>query len=94
MMKTTTIWILKNTQMVIWKTVCTLVIVDEAHRQRRLTEQLEGKVVDLERKIEGLNKMQNSLNSTFKKEDAASAGDGIVYADFRDQYKDDVNMLK
>jgi hypothetical protein len=57
-------------------------------------EQLEDKVAVLERKLEGLSKVQNSVNSKLKKEDSNSAGDGLMYADFREQYKDDVNMLK
>lgn len=57
-------------------------------------EQLEDKVADLERKIESLNKVQNSFTSKMKKEDTNSAGDGLMYADFREQYKDDVHMLK
>ena len=56
--------------------------------------QLEDKVADLERKIEGLGKVQNTFHSNLKKEDANSAGDGLLYADFREQYKDDVNTLK
>ena len=58
-------------------------------------EHLEDKVGILERKIEGLSNVQRSFQSKLKKEDAnSSAGDGLMYADFREQYKDDVNMLK
>ena len=57
-------------------------------------EHLIDKIADLDHKIERLDKLQRSFNSKMKADASNSAGDGLVYADFREQYKDDVNMLK